>query len=68
MPDEGMASGSDAGTPGEGDHPTVDDLTPDELALLAELRRPGPYVVDAVEDSPAAAAAADDDAPLPPER
>ena len=64
-PDSAMATGSDAGTPGE--HRAEPELSGDERALLEELRRPGPHVVgQAVEETPAAAAAADDDAPLPP--
>ncbi|MFL6136991.1 MAG: hypothetical protein ACJ74O_04240 [Frankiaceae bacterium] len=59
-----MDTGSDAGVPGV--HP-VDDLSPEDLAVLEELRRPGPHPPgQAVEDGPAAQAAVADDAPLPP--
>src|SRR5512144_1701277 len=60
----GMASGSDAGAPGERVEP--EPLGADEQAILADLRARRPHVVDrAVEEAPRAAAAADDDAPLP---
>lgn len=61
---KGMASGSDAGAPG--DMSETEPLGADEQAILADLRAARPHVVDrAVEESPLAAAAADDDAPLP---
>jgi hypothetical protein len=67
VPDTAMASGSDAGEPGE--HLGPADLEPDEQRLLRELTReaaaspaaPG----DAPEDSIAAVRAAEDVAPLP---
>jgi hypothetical protein len=62
MDDSAMDTGSDAGAPG--DHLADLALTPDELALLAQLQQPGDDVVVPVEESYAAAAAADDDAPL----
>jgi hypothetical protein len=61
LPDSGMASGSDAGQPGE--HLGAGDLRPDEERLLAELERgvddPSPDASDAE------VRAAEDDAPLP---
>ena len=64
LPDTAMASGSDAGEPGE--HLGPDDLDPDEKRLLTELERDvdgsgstGP------EDSIAAVRAAEDEGPLP---
>jgi hypothetical protein len=60
--DSAMDTGSDAGAPGE--HPADLALTPDELALLAQLQQPGEDVVVPMEESSAAAAAADDDSPL----
>ncbi|GAB3192102.1 hypothetical protein GCM10027261_03910 [Geodermatophilus arenarius] len=60
LPDSGMASGSDAGEPGE--HLGSGDLRPDEERLLAELTRG----VDAPPDSTEAEVrAAEDEAPLP---
>ena len=66
LPDTAMASGSDAGEPGE--HLGPDDLDPDEQRLLSALERDvdgsgsaGP------EDSTAAALAAEDERPLPAE-
>ncbi|WP_448638219.1 hypothetical protein [Geodermatophilus sp. URMC 63] len=61
VPDSGMASGSDAGEPGE--HLGSGDLRPDEERLLAELER-------GVDDAPPEAGdaelrAAEDEAPLP---
>lgn len=64
LPTTGMATGSDAGEAGE--PPVNQPLDQADEALLNELERPGAEVVtDPVEESPAAAAAADDDAPLP---
>ena len=60
LPDSAMASGSDAGRPGE--HLGDGDLRPDEQRLLDELRRgvdPGPH------DSDAEVRAAEDEGPLP---
>ncbi len=63
LPDSGMASGSDAGQPGE--HLGGGDLRPDEEQLLAQLER---GVDDAApEGSDAELRAAEDDAPLPAE-
>ena len=66
LPDSGMASGSDAGQPGE--HLGGGDLRPDEEQLLAELRR---GVDDAGAADRAASdaelRAAEDEAPLPAE-
>ena len=63
-PDSAMGTGSEGGVPGA--RPVDPDLSPEDLAVLEELRRPGPHPPEpAVEDSPAAAAAAADDAPLP---
>jgi hypothetical protein len=63
-PDTAMATGNDAGEPGE--RRDGGPLTADEQQLLEELGNPnGTPVTPAVEDSPEAAAAADDDAPLP---
>ena len=63
LPDSGMASGSDAGEPGE--RLGSGDLRPDEERLLAELERgvddPSPDASDAE------VRAAEDDAPLPDE-
>jgi hypothetical protein len=60
----GMATGSDAGAPG--DHLPEPPLDEDEQALLAELERPAEGTpVDAVEDGPAMVQAAEDDSPLP---
>ncbi len=61
LPDSGMASGSDAGEPGE--HLGGGDLRPDEQRLLDELER-------GVDDSAPGASdaelrAAEDEAPLP---
>lgn len=41
-----------------------DDLDPEERRLLAELRRPGPRVIDPVEESVRVARSADDETPL----
>ncbi|WP_409332977.1 hypothetical protein [Trujillonella humicola] len=63
LPDSGMASGTDAGRPGE--HLGAGDLRPDEQRLLAELQR---GVDDADRPSPdAELRAAEDEAPLPAE-
>jgi hypothetical protein len=62
-PDTAMATGNDEGEPGR---PDTRPLAEDERRLLEELRKPGDGSPEpAVEDSPAAAAAAADDAPLP---
>jgi hypothetical protein len=63
LPDSGMASGSDAGEPGE--HLGSGDLRPDEERLLAQLEQgvDGPPP----EASDAELRAAEDDAPLPDE-
>ena len=62
--DTAMASGSDAGGPGE--HLGPGDLAPDEERLLAALERdarnPQPGVAD---DTDAMVRAAEDEAPLP---
>ncbi len=60
LPDSGMASGSDAGQPGE--HLGSGDLAPDEERLLAELAR---GVDPAPRDNDAELRAAEDEAPLP---
>ncbi|MGY1734803.1 hypothetical protein [Geodermatophilus sp. SYSU D00684] len=60
LPDSGMASGSDAGQPGE--HLGGDDLRPDEQRLLAELTRGVDAPTDGTE---AEVRAAEDEAPLP---
>jgi hypothetical protein len=64
VPDTAMASGSDAGEPGE--HLGPADLRPDERRLLADLARtaaePSP---DAPEDDDALVRAAEDEGPLP---
>jgi hypothetical protein len=62
LPDSGMASGSDAGQPG--DHLGDGELRPDEQRLLGELER---GAGDPVEASDAEVRAAEDDAPLPAE-
>ena len=63
-PDTAMATGNDAGEPGE--RPAGGPLTGEEKQLLKKLRKSGDGSAQpAVEDSPAAAAAAADDAPLP---
>ncbi|RBY79783.1 hypothetical protein DQ238_09040 [Geodermatophilus sp. TF02-6] len=64
VPDSGMASGSDAGEPGE--HLGAGDLSPDELRLLEELERDAPAVDDEEGDADEAVVrAAEDEAPLP---
>ena len=62
-----MASGSDAGEPGE--HLGPSELRPDEQRLLAELSRDvdGRGITGAPEDDVAAVRAAEDEAPLPAE-
>ncbi|MGY1651812.1 hypothetical protein [Geodermatophilus sp. SYSU D01119] len=60
LPDSGMASGSDAGQPGE--HLGTGELRPDEERLLAELER---GVDRAPQDNDAEVRAAEDEAPLP---
>jgi hypothetical protein len=64
LPDSAVASGSGAGAPGEAPSGDLDELSPDERALLEELRRPGRPVVEPVEEDEQVAAAARDDAPL----
>jgi hypothetical protein len=62
--DSAMASGSDAGEPGEHLGPT--DLEPDEQRLLQALSADmGGPATDAPEDSIAAVRAAEDEGPLP---
>ena len=63
-PDSAMASGSDAGEPGE--HLGSGDLTADERRVLAELERDAPVgrEDDDVADD-AVVRAAEDEAPLP---
>ncbi|SDC60622.1 hypothetical protein SAMN05660690_2108 [Geodermatophilus telluris] len=60
LPDSGMASGSDAGEPG--DHLGDGDLRPDEERLLGELTR---GAGGAPEAGDAELRAAEDEAPLP---
>ena len=63
-PDTAMATGNDEGEPG--DRPDGGPLTADEQQLLERLEAPDDTpAAPAVEDSPEAAAAAADDAPLP---
>ena len=65
-PDSAMASGSDAGEPGE--HSDRRPLASDEEALLSALEdSSAPAVGDFPEESEAAGHAADDEAPLPAE-
>jgi hypothetical protein len=60
----GMDTGSERGAPGE--HLPEPPLTEDEQRLLEELQRPVEgQAVTAVEDSPAAVEAVEDDSPLP---
>ncbi|NEK59244.1 hypothetical protein GCU56_15365 [Geodermatophilus sabuli] len=59
--DTAMATGSDAGVPGE--HLGDGELTPDEERLLAELSSGGP--AEPIGDTDAMARAAEDEAPLP---
>ena len=64
--DSAMASGSDAGEPGE--HLGPAELLPDERRLLAALEEGvTDPVTDAAEDSVAAVRAAEDEGPLPAE-
>jgi|1186.fasta_scaffold314640_2 hypothetical protein len=70
LPDTAMASGSDAGEPGE--HLGPADLQPDERRLLSALERdvqpPQPGEGDdALEDDELVAQAAEDERPLPAE-
>jgi hypothetical protein len=64
VPDTAMASGSDAGAPG--DHLGPADLLPDEQRLLAELER-DVDTDDAADHSVITERAAEDDGPLPAE-
>jgi hypothetical protein len=68
LPDSALATGSDAGTPGEpgpGEQAdSLDDLSPEERAVLEALRRPGSPVADPVEEGERAARAVRDDSPL----
>ncbi|SDY37284.1 hypothetical protein SAMN05661080_03261 [Modestobacter sp. DSM 44400] len=65
VPDTAMATGNDEGEPGE--QRASGPLSADEQQLLEQLETPDDTpAAPAVEDSPEAAAAADDDAPLPP--
>jgi hypothetical protein len=64
LPDTAMASGSDAGTPGE--HLGPGQLDADERRLLHELTGdPTPARTDAPEDTLLAVRAAEDEGPLP---
>ena len=63
LPDSGMASGSDAGVPGE--HLGSGELRPDEERLLAELERGAD--ADPPAGTDAELRAAEDEAPLPAE-
>ena len=66
VPDSAMASGSDAGRPGE--HLGPGDLAPDEERLLAALERDARNPRPATpEEMNAAVRAAEDEAPLPAE-
>ena len=66
VPDSAMASGSDAGRPGE--HLGPGDLAPDEERLLAALERDARTSRErSVEDSMLVVRAAEDEAPLPAE-
>ena len=63
-PDSAMASGTDAGQPGE--HLGTGDLSPDERRMLEELERDAPTERqddDLADD--AVVRAAEDEAPLP---
>lgn len=62
LPDTAMASGSDDGEPGENTQSTP---RPGDAALLQDLEQPTSPPMDAVEDSPAAAHAVEDDSVLP---
>jgi hypothetical protein len=63
LPDTAMASGSDAGEPGE--HLGPADLGPDEQRLLQALERD--VVPTPAEDTDLLVEAAEDEAPLPEE-
>jgi hypothetical protein len=63
LPDTAMASGSDAGEPGE--HLGPADLGPDEQRLLQALERDADPAPD--DDVDLLVEAAEDDAPLPEE-
>jgi len=63
LPDTAMASGSDAGEPGE--HLGPADLGPDEQRLLQALERD--VVPTPAEDTDLLIEAAEDEAPLPEE-
>jgi hypothetical protein len=65
LPDSGMASGSDAGAPGE--RLGGGDLRPDEEALLAELQRGVDDAGPNGPDTDAELRAAEDEVPLPAE-
>jgi hypothetical protein len=59
-----MATGSDAGAPGE--HLPEPPLDEDEQRLLVELNQTdNAPALEAVEDSPAVVSAVEDDSPLP---
>jgi hypothetical protein len=62
LPDSAMASGSDAGEPGE--HLGPADLRPDEQRLLQALESDG-EAAPADEEADLLAEAAEDEAPLP---
>ncbi len=63
-PDSGMATGSDAGAPGE--HGDSRPLSPDEEAVRQALEEDaGAAEGDFPEESEAAGRAADDETPLP---
>lgn len=62
LPDTAMASGSGAGPAGER---LPEDPQPGDDRVLDALAAQGEPVVEAVEDSPMAASAAEADAPLP---
>jgi hypothetical protein len=64
VPDTAMASGSDAGEPGE--HLGPSDLEPDEQRLLEALTGDAPgRSEEPVADTVAAVRAAEDEGPLP---
>ena len=65
LPDSAMASGSDAGEPGE--HLGPADLRPDEQQLLQELARDVDTSAADGPEADRAAEAAEDEAPLPAE-
>lgn len=67
LPDTAMASGSDAGEPGE--HLGGGSLRPDERRLLEDLERDVPGGTDRGEggDDESVVEAAEDEAPLPAE-